>query len=856
MKPILRTVFFSFIFSLSFSLMAQKGIYNHDLKGCDSVIQAFMNQWGIPSVSMAISKDEKVIYDRAFGFWDLNGQDSTNPEMMYRIASVSKPVTVMAIRKLIEAGKFSKDDKVFGPSGVLSVHPSSHKFQYTDPRIDSITVDHLINHRGGWDRDSSCFPNPTSPYPWWFGGCEPFVAPLHVTEDIGSTNPIKAEDYVVFMLKKGLDFSPGARYTYSNVGYGVLGEIVRAHAGVSYESYLKDSIMIPNGIYDMHLGESFMQDRRIREVQYEGNGGGNYAYDNSGVIVPWEYGGYNVRSLGSFGGWIASPKDYLKLFALVDGFGNVPDILSPGNSFGGSFYNYGHSGALDGTRTVIYKRTDGYSWTIFMNKRIIGAMKQTFDSTIWRLGIDCINTISNVPAYDLMDEPKYNASNLSASMIQGDSITLSWQNGDGNKRLVIGRFEGPLEAYPLDGKSYTARIRFENGDTLGDNTYAVYDGLQNQTVIKRLNKRGKYHFQVIEYNESTNTGNYKLYLQGDVETIVVNTCHDTVVENKTACQSFRWNKSKINYQSSGTYYHLKKTESGCDTVYRLNLNVNQNCASSVMNLRARFISDSTANLYWDTVANAVSYRIFVRKNTSSAWDIVGTRSLNIGLYKLSGLTPNTTYLWTVRVRNANGTWSNPTALERFKTLSQACERPTNYGTSGISSHSARLTWTDYQHALYYLIRYRVAGAGSWTTLKLSNGREKRWLTGLIAGTSYEWQMKSVCSFTDRSGTQWSAKQTFTTLGANSRIKSIVNENNEDRELFIYPNPSEGLFFIELKEWDANTQLQVYNQLGEKVFQSRMDEKVAEIDLNGQANGIYFIRIIDNKKTTTHRLIKK
>ena len=168
----------------------------------------FMTTYNLPSVSFAVTKDGKMIYDRSFGTVKRNVSDSTLPHHMYRLASISKPITSIAIMKMIEEGKFSFTDTVFGPNGLLANHPDAARFTFTDNRILNITVQNLLDHSAGWDRDLSCFPNPTSPYSYQASGCDPINAPLHITQTLGVANPVKEEDYIVYLLQKGLDFCP------------------------------------------------------------------------------------------------------------------------------------------------------------------------------------------------------------------------------------------------------------------------------------------------------------------------------------------------------------------------------------------------------------------------------------------------------------------------------------------------------------------------------------------------------------------------------------------------------------------------------------------------------------------------
>ena len=83
---------------------------------------------------------------------------------------------------------------------------------------------------------------------YYFSGCDPIVAPLHVTQTNGTSNPATEEDMIFYLVEKGLDFTPNTGYSYSNIGYLVLGEIIEEISNQSYEDYVQSSIFDPLGI--------------------------------------------------------------------------------------------------------------------------------------------------------------------------------------------------------------------------------------------------------------------------------------------------------------------------------------------------------------------------------------------------------------------------------------------------------------------------------------------------------------------------------------------------------------------------------------------------------------------------------
>ena len=516
------------MWALFFSLNAQTGINIPQMTSCDNLVSNFITTHNIPGASFALAKNGKLVYHRAFGNVNTSGTETTQPYHLFRIASISKPITSIAIMNMVEQNQVTLSDKVFGTDGILENHSFISNANITDVRIYDITVQHLLEHSGGWDRNINCFANPTSPYPYDFSGCDPIVAPLHVTQINGTANPATEEDMIVFLLEKGLDFAPNTNYAYSNIGYLVLGEIIEEISGQPYEQYVKSSLLNQLGICDMHMGKNLLADKAEREVEYIGNGYTTLSSYDTGNFVPWEYGGFNIEAMDAHGGWIATSRDLVNLLLAVDGFSTKPDILSSptittmtapssnNNNYAkgwavNSSNNWWHKGALDGTATFFARTSGEYTWAVLLNKREIGANENQFWTDFDALPWNCINGTSSFPTHDLLDIPTINSTNIMFPSINANTLTLTWTNGNGNNRIVVAREGSNIEDFPLDGQAYLANSSFGFGDDLGNNTYVVYNGSGNSVDVSNLQSNMSYSFRIYEYIESLNTGNNALY---------------------------------------------------------------------------------------------------------------------------------------------------------------------------------------------------------------------------------------------------------------------------------------------------------------------------------------------------------
>ena len=523
-----KTLTLSAVFGIRL-LFSQTGIPVPQMTASDNLINNFITKYSLPGGTVAITKDGKIVYLRAFGYQDIAKTIAAQPYNMFRIASLSKQVTAIAIMKMIENGQLTLASKVFGAGGILEHHPIFSTALITDSRIYNINIQNLLEHNAGWNRDINCNPNPTLPYPYFFSGCDPISFPLRVTQLTGTSNPVTKEALIKFLLQKGLDAAPGTVYNYSNIGFLILGEVIEKIAGIDYEAWVQQNILAPLGIFDMHIGKNLLSEKMEREVEYAGNGYTTLSIFNTGQYVPWEYGGFNVTAMDAHGGWIASARDMLKLLTAVDGFSTKPDLLLPATiatmvtpSTTNAYYakgwsvnpfnNWWHTGSLDGTASEQVRSGTGYTWIFIFNKRI---NSNNFWADLDNLGWNCIAQTTTYPTWDLMATPTVNAASTSFSDVGSNTLTLHWNNGNGDNRIVVASEKNAVSTFPLDGTDYTASAVYGSGSVTGTGNYVVYNGTGNSVSVSGLTSGKTYYFRVMEYNKNLITGNNALYLLGN-----------------------------------------------------------------------------------------------------------------------------------------------------------------------------------------------------------------------------------------------------------------------------------------------------------------------------------------------------
>ena len=192
----------------------------------DTIVTDTLARNGVPSASIAIVRDGKIVFAKAYG---KQSETIVTPrsDAPYQIASVSKQFTAAAILMLEDEGKLSLDDTVA-------------KWVPGITEGDKITIRQLLSHTSGlqdyWPQDYS------------FAAMEKPVTPQQIVDR---------------WAKKPLDFAPGTQWQYSNTGYVVAGMIVEKAAGKPLLAYLQDKVFKPLGMkvidQDLAVGKGFPQ---------------------------------------------------------------------------------------------------------------------------------------------------------------------------------------------------------------------------------------------------------------------------------------------------------------------------------------------------------------------------------------------------------------------------------------------------------------------------------------------------------------------------------------------------------------------------------------------------------------------
>jgi CubicO group peptidase (beta-lactamase class C family) len=513
----LKLLFTFLLGLLGLRSLAQTGVAVPALAPCDASMQQFMQRWKVLGASVALAKDGKLVYERAFGYADVARTVPMQPYHLLRVASLSKSVTALAIMKLVEEGTLSLSHPVFGPQGYLG---ASYTREIRDARLYRVTVQQLLEHTAGWDRSIGCDGH---------GTCDPVEFPTYVAATMGVPNPVGDSTLIRYMLRQGLNFEPGTRFAYSNTGYLVLGKVLEAVTHQPYETWVREHVLQPSGVLEAHLGHNLPTARHERESGYQSAYRLPSCYDPT-QQVPAADGGYQLEAMNAHGGWLFSARDLVRLLLATDSTSTRPPLLAAATrrsltqpSAANSYYAKGwmvnggtqwHTGCLDGTACEMVRTADGYTWVILLNTNP-GATQ--FWQELHALGWQWQAAVASWPAHNLF-APEQAASTVRASSRAAQLTQLTWAPGTGTHRLVLLKADSPSTAFPVDGTTYPL------ASTLGDGTRVVAIEQGTSAWLPPLDSLRTYYARVIEFRQDATTGQQPVYtLEGSSAVVLAPT---------------------------------------------------------------------------------------------------------------------------------------------------------------------------------------------------------------------------------------------------------------------------------------------------------------------------------------------
>ncbi len=374
----------SSVFAADANKIPTTGTTDESLRPLDDLMTGFLTKHQLPGASLAVGHSGRLLYARGFGWADVEAKKPVQPDSRFRLASISKSITAVAVMQAVEQGCLKLDDPVLP----LLRHVTAD--EPVDPRWRDITIRHLLQHTGGWDRGKSF---------------DAMFRAVEFARDLNVDPPAKPEHIIRVMLRKPLDFTPGERYAYSNFGYCLLGRVLEAVDGMSYGDSVARRVLNPLCLKHIRLGQTLKQNADADEVTYYGakDATGPSVFSlNVGQPVPWPYGGWHLEAMDAHGGWIGSAPDLVRLamslapcrcssplnadslrtmWSRPTGEAGLDKEGKPNATYYGCGWfvreidsankkiNVWHTGSLDGTSTLLVRRYDGFCWAALFNSR-------------------------------------------------------------------------------------------------------------------------------------------------------------------------------------------------------------------------------------------------------------------------------------------------------------------------------------------------------------------------------------------------------------------------------------------------------------------------------------------------------
>lgn len=234
----------------------------------DSMFAAFARQNHVPGLIYGLIVDGKLVHTFAHGVIDVTKKLPVSSRSEFRIASMTKSFTALAVLKLRDDGRIHLDD----PIGKYIPEMKDQKYLTTD--ATPVTIRQLLSHAAGFPEDN----------PW------------------GDRQLAVSDADMLKMIKKGISFSnsPGIAYEYSNLGFAILGYLIKAVTGQSYETYINKNILLPLG-----MQHTYWEYSKVPPADFaHGYRWLNNDYVEQPLLLSGAY--------GAMGGMITSMEDFAK----------------------------------------------------------------------------------------------------------------------------------------------------------------------------------------------------------------------------------------------------------------------------------------------------------------------------------------------------------------------------------------------------------------------------------------------------------------------------------------------------------------------------------------------------------------
>ncbi len=264
-------------------------------------MQAFVDQHEIAGAVTVVGRQDGIVSCEAVGSLNLARQQPMTKDALFRIASMTKPITALGIMILVDEGKLSVEDPVekhlpeFRGQMLTTQRSPEQVTLKKAPR--PITVRDLLTHTSGL----------------------PGRLPVGLADLYAKRNHTLAEGVMAFS-QQPLDFEPGTKWAYCNTGIDTLGRIIEVVSGQSYEDFLRKRIFEPLGMTDTTFYPSRTQLERVGPIYRKKEG--QLVPVGEGLIGPPAGARYPIPA----GGLYSTGADLAKLYQMMLGRGRLGKV--------------------------------------------------------------------------------------------------------------------------------------------------------------------------------------------------------------------------------------------------------------------------------------------------------------------------------------------------------------------------------------------------------------------------------------------------------------------------------------------------------------------------------------------------
>ncbi len=335
----------------------------------DKAMLGVMRDQGATAGQLAVARNGVIKFSRAYTCQKPSFGEVT-PSSVFRLASVSKAFTCAGTKILTDDGtKVKTSTEVFPFLGITAPSLST---QTLDPDVNNITVQHLIDHAGGWI-DQAGLVTAKDGSQLQGTGFDPVFQVRKIALDMHLPGPPDKFAIARYMFghdaNTRLSFKPGTQdfnttggASYSNFGYMLLGLVVEEASGQPYVDFVRDHVLAPLKVADIYQARMLAGRLRRREVTYIAEGTGPNAIEpHSSVQAALAYGGggFLTELMDGGGGLMGTCDALVRFLAQNAAWGMGP--RSPGAA---------RTGGMKGTATRIMSRGDGLDFAYAFNMRI------------------------------------------------------------------------------------------------------------------------------------------------------------------------------------------------------------------------------------------------------------------------------------------------------------------------------------------------------------------------------------------------------------------------------------------------------------------------------------------------------